>query len=424
MTGVSTAVPDAADMAARLGADGAILFTVEDRDLTVAESWPVHPAARALRLQIGFGVTGRVARTGEPLRLDEDSPRNDLHRQLMGVEPGQTVARMCVPLPGVDGTLASGVVGVLAVHRHPRHPFSPLDLERAESYAPLLGLRLHATQLWLALHRHRSERDRLIKQAIEAQEAERRRTAYELHDGVTTALASMAFHLSAADLTIEEVMDGPPAPHALGLAALQRARTELLSARELADLAYNQTRDAISGLHSLVLGDLGLVAAIESLVQLAGRTGAAEIDLVVDPTAPVADLPDHAAAALYRIAQEALSNAVKHADARQIVLSLRRFGASLVFACADDGRGFDPAGQWAARALGQDGEQHFGLSSIAERCAMIEASLRVDSLPGRGTTVLVELPSWHNNGSTGSADDDGDSPWAVAGMDSGEVVTA
>ena len=398
MTGVSTVVPDAADLAARLGADGAIVYSVEDRGLTVTDVWPVHPAAGALRLQIGFGVTGRVARTGAPLLLAEDSPRNELLRQLMGVEPAQTVARMCVPLPGVDGRLASGVVGVLAVHRHPRHPFDAEDLERAQSYAPLLGLRLHAQQLWLAVSRHRSERDRLIKQAIEAQEVERRRTANELHDGVTTALASMSFHLSAADLTIAEVMDGPPAQDRLAVAALQRARVELVSASELADLAYNQTRAAISGLHSLVLGDLGLVAAIESLVRKADRGGAAEIDLIVDPTAPVADLPDHAAAALYRIAQEALANAVKHAEARRIVLSLRRLDASLVFACADDGRGFDPAGQRAARAVDPDGGQHFGLASIAERCAMIEASLRVDSWPGRGTNVLVELPSWSDTG--------------------------
>lgn len=397
MTGISTAVPDAADLAARLGADGAIVFAVEDRGLSVADVWPLHPGAGALRVQIGFGVTGRVARTGAPVLIGEDSPRNELHRQLMGVEAGQTVARLCVPLPGADGLLSSGVVGVLAVHRHPRQPFDAEDLERAQSYAPLLGLRLHARQLWIAVTRHRSERDRLMKQAIEAQEVERRRTANELHDGVTTALASMSFHLSAADLTIAEVMDGPPVQDPRTVAALQRARAELVSASELADLAYHQTRAAISGLHSLVLGDLGLVAALESLVQKADRGGAAQIDLVVDPSAPVADLPDHAAAALYRIAQEALANAVKHADARRIVLSLRRVDASVVLACADDGRGFDPAGRRATRAAGPDGGQHFGLSSIAERCAMIEASLRIDSSPGRGTTLLVELPFRSDN---------------------------
>ncbi len=87
----------------------------------------------------------------------------------------------------------------------PRRPFGTADLAAAEPYAAVLGLRLHAEQLWRAVNRHRTERDRLIKQAISAQEAERRRIAFDLHDGVTTALASMSFHLSAADLTVSEL---------------------------------------------------------------------------------------------------------------------------------------------------------------------------------------------------------------------------
>ena len=125
---------------------------------------------------------------------------------------------------------------------------------------------------------------------------------------------------------------------------------------------------------------------------MARRHGGPSIELVVAPAAAVDEIPDHAAAALYRITQEALANAVKHADADRIVLSLRGVGDSIVLGCADDGKGFDATEHPTARAVDADGAQHFGLSSIAERCAMIEASLRVESSPGRGTTVLVELP--------------------------------
>jgi signal transduction histidine kinase len=383
------AVPDAAELAARFGADGAIIYGIEGQELTIVDIWPVHPSASSLVLQVGFGVTGRVARTRAPLLLDEDSPRNVLHRQLLRLEPTQTVARMCLPLPGLDPD--GGIVGVLALHRHPRRPFTADDLDRAEGYAPLLGLRIQAEQLWRTVNRHRTERDRLIKQAISAQEAERRRIAFDLHDGVTTALASMSFHLSAADLTVSDVARRAEAEGA-PLAALGRARAELVSARELADLAYQQTRAAISGLHSLVLDDLGLVAAIESLVQNAAGPGGPEIEVLVDPSAGLEELPDHVAAALYRIVQEALANAVKHAGAQRIVVSVRRVGDSIVLGCADDGAGFDPTERRATRAADADGQQHFGLASIEERCAMIEASLRVESVPGRGTTVLVEVP--------------------------------
>lgn len=389
MSTISTAagaVPTAAELAGLLDADGVLLYAIEGQDLSIVDVWPEHTSATSLKLQVGFGVTGLVARTRKPVLLDADSPRNALHRELLRLKPQQTVARMCLPMPGLD----DDVVGVLAVHRNPERPFSKADLEAAEPYAAILGLRLHAEQLWRAVNRHRTERDRLIKQAISAQEAERRRIAFDLHDGVTTMLASMSFHLSAADLTVSEVVAHEE--DSMRVADLERARAELVSARELADLAYNQTRAAISGLHSLVLDDLGLVAAIESLVQMASRDGGPSIELVVDPAAAIDDIPDHAAAGLYRIVQEALANAVKHAEANRIVLSLRHVGNSIVLGCTDDGKGFDPEQRRTARAQDTDGEHHFGLSSIAERCAMIEASLRVDSAPERGTTLLVELP--------------------------------
>lgn len=384
---IAGAVPDAEQLAAHFQADGALLYAVEGQELSIVDIWPPHASAGTLKLQVGFGVTGLVARTGKPVLIDTDSPRNVLHRRLLRLEPRQTVARLCVPLPGLEDQ----VVGVLALHRSPRRPFDPEDLATAENLATLLGLELHAKQLWRAVSRHRTERDRLIKQAITAQEAERRRIAFDLHDDVTTALASMAFHLSAADLTLAELE--ATEPEGTGRqAAFDSARRELTTARGLSDLAYNQTRTAISGLHSLVLDDLGLVVAIESLVQSAGRPGGPAIDFFVDPLANVEEVPDHAAAALYRIAQETLSNAVKHSAAKRIVISLRRVGDSMVLGCADDGAGFDPSQRLTARAQDADGEQHFGLSSVAERCAMMEASLRIESAPGRGTTVLVELP--------------------------------
>ncbi|WP_316575546.1 GAF domain-containing sensor histidine kinase [Nocardia canadensis] len=383
MTG---AAPTAAQLAPLLAADGVQLYAVDGSDLGVVDLWPAHPSAGSLTLPVGFGVTGLVARTGTPVLLDRDSPRNALHRSLLRLEPGQTIARMCLPLRGVDDS----VVGVLAAHRDPAEPFGPADLDRAAGYAVVLGLSVHAHRLWRTVNRHRTERDRLVEQAISAQEAERRRIAFDLHDGVTTALASMSFHLSAADLTVSELAAHVATGDESGVRALERARAELVSARTLADFAYNETRAAISGLHSLVLDDLGLVAALESLVRTAGTGGGPAIELLVDPAAAVGDIADHAAAALYRIAQEALVNAVKHAGASRIVLSLRRVGDSVVLGCSDDGAGFDPAARRAERAAA-DG-QHFGLSSLAERCAVIEASLRVESLLGRGTIVLVELP--------------------------------
>lgn len=381
-----TSTPSAEEVGAVLDAEGVVVFSVEGHQLLVSDAWPSRePTVREMvRIPVGFGVAGLVARNGLAVTLPSDSPRNPAHRRLLGLRSGETVSRMCLPAPGV----ADVVAGVLAVHRRPPREFGPDDLAAATPYAARIGLRLHADQLWSMVHRHRTERDRLIEAAISAQEAERRRIAFDLHDGVTTALASMSFHLSAADLSVSMLAASAGDTDA---DAAARARSEVAAARRLADLAYQQTRVAISGLHSLVLDDLGLVAAFESLVQMT-ESGGARIDLIVEPGDTFGDLTDHAGAALYRIAQEALSNAVKHAKADRIVLSLRRVGDSVILGCTDDGVGFDPEQRRANRLSDHDAQQHFGLSSIAERCALIEGSLRLESMPGRGTTLLVELP--------------------------------
>lgn len=361
---------------------GAIVFASDGEVLTVAAAVPGDRRAQAaLSLPVGFGVTGLVARNGQPVLLEDDSPRNPAYRQLLTLGPAGHVARMCLPARGGDGSTA----GVVALHREPERPFSRADLERLQPWVDLLGLWLQNRQLLAAVHDHRSDRDQLIAQAISAQEAERRRIAFDLHDGVTTALASMSFHLSAAELTLSEPESGADEPTA-------RARSEIAAATTLANLAYAQTRAAISGLHSLVLDDLGLVAALESLTQTAPQL---DVEFRADPAEVFADVPDHCAAALYRIAQEAISNTVRHARASRAVLSLRRVSDLVVLGVTDDGVGFDPKQKQEARAAIDEpaaAAGHFGLSSIAERCALVGASLRIESIPGQGTAVIVELP--------------------------------
>jgi two-component system, NarL family, sensor kinase len=359
--------------------DGSLVLVVDDtsKELQVAAAHPPGGAAeRALRIPVGYGMAELVALNGHAVKLDDDSPRNDSLRKLLSLSPGESVARMCVPARGLLGA----AVAVISVHRHSPRPFSDAEVARAKPLADLLGLRLHAQRLLTAADANRSARDRLIAQAISAQETERRRIAGDLHDGVTQALVSMNFHLSAADVSLARTE---------GDAASRRAAAvQIQAARRLARLAYDETRAAISGLHSLILDDLGLVAALESLAQTVPQL---KIEFRSDPDEHFKDVPDHCAAALYRIAQEAINNAVKHAGAGRAVLSIRRVSDHVVLAVTDDGAGFD-AQMVRASMLSAGDSQHFGLSSIAERCALVGATLRIDSVEGRGTAVIVELP--------------------------------
>ncbi|MEZ5194099.1 MAG: hypothetical protein R2734_17495 [Nocardioides sp.] len=191
---------------------------------------------------------------------------------------------------------------------------------------------------------------------------------------MTTATGLDAFHLSAVDLTVAEVSCCDASRRLRRLAAARQCA-------ELADLAYHQTRAAISGPHSMVLDDLGLGGALESLVQSA-QAG-------VGPRSTSWSTPRRSSRPCPRQRPQrlpdrpGLANAVRHSQADRVVLSLRRVGDSVVLGCADDGVGFDPP-PGAQRAGDDGGAQHFGLSSIAERCALVEASLRLESAPGRG----------------------------------------
>lgn len=368
---------DLREIAAAFAADtdsaGAVIQVSDGTSLRVAGAWPGDPAAeRALVVRVGQGVTGLVARNGHAMALGADTPRSALHRRLLGIADGGAVARLCLPARGIGGR----IMGVVGVHRSTDRQYSDDDLTRLQPCADLLGLRLQVGDLISAVDEHGSERDRLIEQAVSAQESERRRIASDLHDGVTTALASMRFHLNAADLSL------PAADPALA-----GARSQIAAARSLADLAYTQTRAAITGLHSMVLDDLGLVAALESLIET-GPEGV--LSLRAEPPERFADLPDHTAATLFRIAQEATSNAIRHARASHVVVDLRRTEQGVVLQIGDDGVGFDVRGQASLGPRGDGGG--YGLSSIAERCALIGGSLRIDSAPGRGTSVVVELP--------------------------------
>jgi len=360
-------------------ADGSIVFLVDEsgQELRVGAAEPGSASAEArLSIPVGYGVSGLVALSGNGATLVDDEPRNPVHRELLGMTPGDRLVRMFLPARG----LGSAILGVITVHRRRRDPFTEEDLRRGERFADLVGLRLYAQGLMGTAEEQQTIRDRLIAQAISAQEAERRRIAGDLHDGVTQALASLTFHLSAADTALSSA-DGVSVQVTEGL-------DQIRAARKLAALAYDETRAAISGLHSLLLDDLGLVAALESFGQTIPQL---EVHFRGDSADEIGFVPDHCSAVLYRIAQEAVNNAVKHAVARRAVISLRRVGDSIVLGVTDDGVGFDVKSV-RQRDPSTDPTEHFGLASIAERCALIGATLRVDSVEGRGTAVIVELP--------------------------------
>jgi signal transduction histidine kinase len=197
--------------------------------------------------------------------------------------------------------------------------------------------------------------------------SERTRLALELHDAVSQKLFSLVLAAESAGVLLERE------PGA--------AREQLARVRELAQEALGELRALILELRPPELERDGLCGALRKHVTLLRRQRGPEIDIQLDD-----DLPRDAARdrELLRVAQEALNNAVRHAAATRVEVRLHEGDGGIVLEVADDGRGFDPdAGAVRATRL--------GLTSMEERARRLGGTLTIDSAPGRGTTVRLEV---------------------------------
>jgi PAS domain S-box-containing protein len=205
----------------------------------------------------------------------------------------------------------------------------------------------------------------LAARLIEAQEAERTRIAMELHDGLSQRLAALSMGLSA----LKSHLGGEGLEQ---LARLQSATVAL--ANEIRGLSHE--------LHPGALRHAGLAAALRANCrELNGRDGV-EIAFAGDDDLP--PLAPGVSLCLYRVAQEALHNVIRHAQAKHAGVILGKDDGRLRLTVWDDGRGFDPE---AARA--SDG---VGLASMEERVNVLRGTIDIDAHPGRGTEVRVEIP--------------------------------
>jgi two-component system sensor histidine kinase UhpB len=157
----------------------------------------------------------------------------------------------------------------------------------------------------------------------------------------------------------------------------EAARKLLSDALEATREALGEARRAIAALRASPLQDLGLARAVRALAESEATRGGFTLDEKIEEIGTSSGEVEHA---VYRIAAEALTNIVRHAQARRVTIRLEP-GRLLV---ADDGRGFDPAAPLD--------EGRFGLYGMRERARMIGANLTIESAPGRGTTVQLALP--------------------------------
>jgi len=223
-----------------------------------------------------------------------------------------------------------------------------------------------------ALRNKERARQKLSRQLIAAAEDERKRVARELHDGTGQALASLIAGLATLD--------------AEGVEGARRDRLEEL--RALAAQTLGEVHDTSRTLRPAALDDVGLMPALAKHCEMVSRRFGLAVDCQSVGFENRPRLPAEVELATYRIAQEALANAVRHGGARTVHVLVQRKERGVLLVVEDDGRGFVVEG-WRARSVEAG---HLGLRGIDERAALLGGSLRIESAPGSGASLFVDLP--------------------------------
>jgi PAS domain S-box-containing protein len=223
----------------------------------------------------------------------------------------------------------------------------------------------------------RKQAEQALIKLNERLEDEARRIAHALHDEAGQLLSSV-------HLALEEFSRELPSP----------GRVRLAAVKELLDQVEEELRRLSHELRPTVLDDLGLVPALEFLAERVGKRSG----VVVTVQGEIDErLPTPVETALYRSVQEALTNVVRHAQAAHVQVTLRQVDGTVQCTIRDDGVGFDTRAVQARR-----GDRGLGLIGIRERAGALGGTLMIQSAPGQGTTIIIEIPQEKQSATTDS----------------------
>ncbi len=299
--------------------------------------------------QVSHRRDGPCGGTGHPCPLeqvrDSGQPVTVVHEHHQGHGGRRLVEIIAAPLRATDGSFQGIIESMRDV----------TNRVRADEALKLYAERLRA----------------LSTQLADVEEAERQRLAQELHDQVGQRLTALGINLNIVRTKMPENTDA-------------QFRSRLDDALQLVEQTTERIRNVMANLRPPVLDDYGLVAALHWYgEQFARRTG---IDIAVHGEELAPRLAPRVENALFRIAQEALTNVAKHAQASNVNITVETEDGTLRLVVADDGTGFDPA-----RLAEPDGHRGWGLLTMTERAEALGGRCQIKSASGQGTQVVVEL---------------------------------
>ncbi|MDD5095612.1 MAG: GAF domain-containing protein [Dehalococcoidia bacterium] len=316
-------------------------------------------------LGLGEGIAGLVAQRGETLVVNDLSKDTRITRRVVSEEG--LAAFVSVPLKAKEN-----VVGVLNIASREPRQFSDEEVDLLTAIGNQLGMAIENARLYQELQAKEEMRTELLRQIISAQEDERRRVARGLHDVTGQALATIGIQLEAFPTSSRSASKdiGPK---------LEEMKRLLVATRK-------EVHRLIHDLRPTLLDDLGLPAAVRSCINTSLE--AAGIEGYLEIVGEEKRLPPPVEISVFRIIQEAITNVASHARAESTYIGLEFKEKSIAVQVEDDGIGFDLSRVFgAARA-----KQGFGLLGMKERAELLGGTVTIDTEPGRGTRILVEIP--------------------------------
>ena len=335
----------------------AMVVLLQDGDelAVVALAGELDRALVGARIPIEGSVSGHVFLSGRPERL-ADAPRR---LRFALAEQTQAKTGLFVPL-----RLRGRVLGVLSGFDRLRDgpQFSARDEQLLSAFAASAAAAVATAQ---------DVQTQSLQHSIAAAEQERTRWARELHDETLQELAALKLQLATARIATDE----------------SQRHEDLRHAGERVDHVIRGLRDMITELRPASLDEHGLEPALETLAERMARRAQLSIDLDVDlayergrePARLAAEIED----TIYRLVQEALANVAKHAGATRVDVVVREDSDSVEALITDDGKGFDPQGEFAG----------FGLLGMRERTDLVGGTVSIESATDKGTTVRAVLPT-------------------------------
>ena len=331
------------------------------------------------RLPRGRGLLGAAIVADAPIRIDNIAadPRS------RGFPAHHPVMRTFLGVPIIRGGRRYG--NLYLAEKKNGTPFDQDDERMMVTLAAFAAGAIQTVEL-LAAERDRAKaaaalaaaderqrlQDELRAAAIAAQEAERARVARDLHDQVGQSLTSVLLALRLVVGSVDQ-----------SLIDRNQIRRRISQTRHLAAQALRDVQAVASGLRPAVLDDFGLAAALERLAVDLSAQHRTPIELTTEGLADGTRLPAEQEIAAYRVVQEALTNAMRHAGAERVKVIATCAPRVVRVIVMDDGIGFDPAAV---------GHRSLGLAGMRERMTLAGGLLSIDSRPGNGTRVVAEVP--------------------------------